>query len=103
MLPIDLQPRVLDVVDGERAALDLDDLRIAHVVLGDLGLVQRLAARRIPEDFDFARLGHLRAEAREKLARVRPRDLAQASRTSGITPADVATLMIHLEGSRQCS
>ena len=41
---------------------------------------------------------HLRAEAREKLARVSPADLAQAARISGITPADLAVLMIHLEG-----
>ncbi len=59
---------------------------------------QRLAERRIPEAFDFASIGHLRAEAREKLSRVRPESLAQASRISGITPADVALLMIHLDG-----
>jgi tRNA uridine 5-carboxymethylaminomethyl modification enzyme len=40
----------------------------------------------------------LRHEAREKLARFRPESLAQASRISGITPADIALLMIHLEG-----
>jgi len=57
---------------------------------------RRLAARRIPADFDFHRVDHLRHEAREKLARVRPIDLAQAGRVSGITPADVAVLMVHL-------
>ena len=41
---------------------------------------------------------HLRAEAREKLGRIRPVDLAQASRVSGITPADIALVMVHLEG-----
>ncbi|MBI3838104.1 MAG: tRNA uridine-5-carboxymethylaminomethyl(34) synthesis enzyme MnmG [Planctomycetia bacterium] len=59
---------------------------------------QRLAEKRIPEAFDFSRIAHLRAEAREKLSRVRPASLAQASRISGITPADVALLMIHLGG-----
>jgi tRNA uridine 5-carboxymethylaminomethyl modification enzyme len=58
---------------------------------------RRLADRRIPESFDFARLTQLRAEAREKLLRVRPLSVAQASRISGITPADVALLMIHLD------
>jgi len=66
----------------------------------DIARARRLASRRIPDGFDFARLSHLRTEAREKLARVRPRDLAQASRISGITPADVATLMVHLESER---
>jgi tRNA uridine 5-carboxymethylaminomethyl modification enzyme len=40
----------------------------------------------------------MRTEAREKLARVRPLTLAQASRISGITPADVALLLAHIEG-----
>jgi len=48
-------------------------------------------------DFDYEAVPHLRAEAREKLARVRPADLAQAARISGITPADLSVLMIHLE------
>ncbi len=59
---------------------------------------ERLSEKRIPEAFDFATIVHLRAEAREKLARIRPASLAQASRISGITPADVALLMIHLCG-----
>jgi tRNA uridine 5-carboxymethylaminomethyl modification enzyme len=57
---------------------------------------QRLAERRIPDSFDFATVRHLRAEAREKLARVRPLSLAQASRISGITPADMALLVLYL-------
>jgi len=57
---------------------------------------RRLAARRIPAAFDFHRVDHLRVEAREKLARVRPLDLAQAGRISGITPADLAVLLVHL-------
>ncbi len=57
---------------------------------------QRLASRRIPADFDFHRVEHLRQEARERLAEIRPIDLAQAGRVSGITPADLAVLMVHL-------
>jgi tRNA uridine 5-carboxymethylaminomethyl modification enzyme len=58
---------------------------------------RRLAERRIPEDLDFSVIEHLRAEAREKLARVRPVNLAQAGRISGITPADLALLAMHIE------
>jgi tRNA uridine 5-carboxymethylaminomethyl modification enzyme len=61
---------------------------------------QRLQDKRIPSDFDFSRINQLRAEAREKLVRVQPRDLAQASRISGITPADMALLLIHLSGKQ---
>ncbi len=58
---------------------------------------QRLAEKRIPADFDFAGIGQLRNEAREKLSRVQPVSIAQASRISGITPADVALVLAHLE------
>jgi tRNA uridine 5-carboxymethylaminomethyl modification enzyme len=61
---------------------------------------RRLAEKQIPGNFDYAKMTHLRAEAREKLARVRPVNLAQAGRISGITPADLAVLMIHLESRR---
>jgi tRNA uridine 5-carboxymethylaminomethyl modification enzyme len=58
---------------------------------------QRLADKSIPEHFDYRAIAHLRFEAREKLTRIRPITLAQASRISGITPADVALVMTHLE------
>ena len=65
----------------------------------DIARQRRLAERRIPEDFDFWTLRHLRIEAREKLSRVRPVDMAQAGRISGITPADMAVLLVHLQTS----
>lgn len=51
---------------------------------------------RIPDSFDFFACPQLRAEAKEKLTRVRPRHVGQASRISGITPADLAVLMLYL-------
>lgn len=59
----------------------------------------RLADKRIPTSFDYDRLAQMRHEAREKLARIRPINLAQASRISGVTPADIALLMAHLGAS----
>ena len=50
-----------------------------------------------PPHFDFASIPQLRHEAREKLTRVRPASLGQASRISGITPADLAVLLFYLE------
>jgi tRNA uridine 5-carboxymethylaminomethyl modification enzyme len=58
----------------------------------------RLAEKRIPDSFRFDTITQMRAEAREKLSRVQPRNLAQASRISGITPADIALLIVHLDG-----
>jgi len=59
---------------------------------------------RIPETFDYLAVSNLRAEAREKLRKVQPANLGQASRISGITPADIAILMLHVkEPSRMAS
>ena len=52
---------------------------------------------RIPETFDYLTVSNLRAEAREKLRKVQPANLGQASRISGITPADIAILMLHVK------
>jgi tRNA uridine 5-carboxymethylaminomethyl modification enzyme len=55
----------------------------------------------IPQRFDFSEVKSLSSEGREKLGRVRPRSIGQASRISGITPADIAVLMVSL--MRSCS
>jgi len=57
---------------------------------------RRMEDRPIPPDLDYAAMSHLRTEAREKLSRIRPRSLGQAARISGISPADLAVVMIHL-------
>ncbi len=58
---------------------------------------RRLESRRIPDHFDYSAVPQLRMEAREKLTRIRPTSLGQASRISGITPADLAVLLFYLE------
>ncbi len=63
----------------------------------EIGRSRKLAERRIPENVDFGTMIHLRAEAREKFSKIRPRDLDQASRISGITPSDIAVLTVYLE------
>jgi len=52
---------------------------------------------KLPERLDYDRIEHLRAEAREKLKQFRPYTLGQASRTGGITPADIMVIQIHLK------
>ena len=57
----------------------------------------RLESRLLPEELDYSGIDGLRLEAREKLAAIRPRSLGQAGRISGVSPADLAALMIYLE------
>ena len=52
--------------------------------------------QRIPDGFDFREVAGLRSETRQKLTAIRPTSLGQASRISGITPADVSILSIWL-------
>ena len=56
--------------------------------------LQRLEDLKIPEDFDFDRVSGLTIECRQKLARYKPRTIAQASRISGVSPADVSVLLV---------
>ena len=60
----------------------------------------RLEERHIPDWFDYMGISGLRHEARHKLNRFRPQTLGQASRIDGVTPADMALLMVHLERVR---
>ena len=64
---------------------------------------KRLEEKEIPASLDYDGIRELDREAREKLSRVRPRTLGQAGRISGISPADIAVLMVHLEGRRRAS
>ncbi len=61
---------------------------------------QRLEEMRIPSGIDYQTIAHMRTEARQKLTRTLPRTVGQASRVEGVTPADIAILMIHLERLR---
>ena len=62
---------------------------------------RKLEGDKLPEDIDYSALDGVRAEAREKLALVRPASLGQAMRISGVSPADVNVLMIHLAKMRR--
>lgn len=59
--------------------------------------MSRLEQKLLPEDIDYSAIKGLRLEAAEKLAKIRPRSLGQASRISGVNPADIAVLLIRLE------
>lgn len=57
---------------------------------------KRLEEKKLPDDLDYEKLDGLRLEAREKLQKIRPLNLGQAARISGVNPADIAVLMVYL-------
>jgi tRNA uridine 5-carboxymethylaminomethyl modification enzyme len=67
----------------------------------EVARMARLEDRRLPPNYDYAGLPGLRNEAREQLLYYRPLTLGQAARLSGVTPADVMILMVHLDREKQ--
>ncbi len=88
----DLPPEVADQI-----AIDVKYAGYVERQLQQVDRQRRLARKRIPDNFDYMQLVHLRTETRQKLARIRPRNVDQASRISGITPADIALLLTYLQ------
>jgi tRNA uridine 5-carboxymethylaminomethyl modification enzyme len=95
-------PRIADVFDNYQE----DELEQAEILVKYEGYIQkekdlvekqyRLESLVLHDDFDYTRLTSLGAEAREKLQKVRPKTIGQASRISGITPSDISILMVYL-------
>ncbi len=64
---------------------------------------KKLERRRIPEDIDYSAMEGLRREARQKLSKIRPANIGQAGRISGVSPADVSVLLVYMEKSGKVS
>ncbi|MBR2474120.1 MAG: tRNA uridine-5-carboxymethylaminomethyl(34) synthesis enzyme MnmG [Clostridia bacterium] len=63
----------------------------------DAQKMEKLEAKLLPTDIDYEKITGLRLEARQKLSKVRPMNIGQASRISGVSPADISVLMIYLK------
>lgn len=68
--------------------------------LAQVEQMRKLESRRLPEDIDYQKVRGLRLEAIEKLQRVKPYSIGQASRISGVSPADISVLLIYLESCK---
>ena len=64
--------------------------------LAEVARTEKLENRRLPEDIDYSLIKGLRIEAAQKLAKIRPQTVGQASRISGVNPADISVLLIYL-------
>jgi tRNA uridine 5-carboxymethylaminomethyl modification enzyme len=93
----DLAGRSLDADAEEAVEIEAKYASYIERQRAQVEKFRRMEDRRIPEAFDYAAVTGIRAESREKLARVRPGSLGQASRIAGVTPADLNIIMLHLE------
>ena len=101
----------LAAVDKDRPELPWDVKQQVEINLKYEGYIKRqmkqveqfkkLEAKKIPEDLDYEKVGSLRIEARQKLEAYRPVCIGQASRISGVSPADVSVLLVYLEQYRK--
>jgi tRNA uridine 5-carboxymethylaminomethyl modification enzyme len=91
----------LDAEVAEQVEIEVKYQGYIKQQLADVERIRRLEEWRIPVTIDYSQLGGLRYEANQKLARFRPATVGQASRVEGVTPADIAILLVHLERARR--
>ncbi len=103
----ELNYKVLAPIDKERPELPEDVCEQVEINIKYDGYIRRqmkqveqfkkLEQKKIPEDIDYEDVGSLRIEARQKLEAYRPVSIGQASRISGVSPADISVLLVYLE------
>ena len=103
----ELNYHVLAPIDKERQELPEDVCEQVEINIKYDGYIRRqmkqveqfkkLEQKKIPEDIDYEDVGSLRIEARQKLESYRPISIGQASRISGVSPADISVLLVYLE------
>ena len=103
----ELNYKVLAPIDKERPGLPEDVCEQVEINIKYDGYIRRqmkqveqfkkLEQKKLPEDIDYEDVGSLRIEARQKLEAYRPVSIGQASRISGVSPADISVLLVYLE------
>lgn len=101
----------LKIMDKNRPELPQDVIEQVEIMISYDGYIKRqidqvesfkkLENKRIPENIDYDRIYGLRTEARERLKKVMPGSVGQASRISGVNPADISILLIYLEQQKR--
>ena len=102
--------KMLEPFDLDRPALNRRISYEAEVLIKYDGYIKRqineaqkmakLSERKLPSDIDYEKIEGLRLEARQKLNKIKPADIGQASRISGVSPADISVLLIWLKAKQ---
>ncbi len=97
LAPVDPERPQLTRAEGRQAEISIKYEGYIEKQLAKVREFQKLEKRKLPADLNYEEMAGLRLEARQKLAAVRPANIGQASRISGVSPADISVLMIELE------
>jgi tRNA uridine 5-carboxymethylaminomethyl modification enzyme len=100
LAPFDPGRPDLDPVITEQVEITLKYAGYIQRQMKQVAEFSRMEARKLPPDLDYPAITGLRLEARQKLEKIRPANFGQASRISGVSPADIAALMVWLENNR---
>ena len=93
---VDTDRPPLDALVREQVEVEIKYEGYIRRQQADIDEMRRLENRLLPEDVDYTTIVGLRKEAQEKLGKIRPRSIGQASRISGVSPADVSVLIVWL-------
>ncbi len=100
LAPFDPQRPDLSTAVGEAVEIKIKYQGYIDRQLRQVEEMQKLERTPLPENMDYGCIQGLRLEARQKLDQIRPQNLGQASRVSGVSPADIAVLMVYLKQNR---
>ncbi|MCI8386791.1 MAG: tRNA uridine-5-carboxymethylaminomethyl(34) synthesis enzyme MnmG [Acutalibacter sp.] len=101
LTPVDLNRPELPVAVQESVEIQLKYEGYIRRQMADIEEMRRLERKALPRDVDYQKIRGLRLEAAEKLEKVRPENLGQAGRVSGVSPADISVLMIWLSAQEK--
>jgi len=93
---LDSERPVLSMRERESLEVEIKYEGYVKKQLAEVARAEKLENRRLPEDIDYSLIKGLRIEAAQKLAKIRPQTVGQASRISGVNPADISVLLIYL-------
>lgn len=97
LAPVDPDRPALDVLTAEQVEVELKYEGYIRRQENDIKEMRRLENRLLSEETDYTTITGLRKEAQEKLNKIKPRSVGQASRISGVSPADIAVLIVWLQ------